>query len=233
MAFKQLPLNIYNDISTSFASYIVSEQNQQLICKLFDLIDGKIDDWYIYIYSDISCGKTHLLKACCQKSFSQSKYPIFIDLGNMSNYSPDILCGLDTMSFVCLDNIHCVVNNPVWEEQIFNMYNYLSLKNIPLVVSGSMPINKLNFSILDLKSRLCSGLSYKLYDVDDNDKITIMKNFAKNRGFFLTDKIIHNIIYNNSRSLNTLLSTVRKLGDISLSEGKKPNINHLKKINNN
>lgn len=226
---KQLILDVYSEPRLNFANYIAGKENEAAVSYLSRLIQQDDNDfWFIYLHSAGRSGKTHLLKACCYALIKSKTPHIFLDLGKISSLSPSILSGLRNVGLVCLDNIEHILGNASWEEALFNLYNELSVAKVPLVVSSCYSPQEIKFNLPDLNSRMRSGLNFKLVELDDDQKVMVMSKVAKEMGFNIADSLLFYMIRHYDRCLQSLIELVKQVGEIALSENKKPSLNTVK-----
>lgn len=229
MKGTQLILDVYSEPRLNFANYVVAKENEEAVVCLTKLTHEDNNDFsFIYLHSRGKNGKTHLLKACCYALIKTKTPHIFLDLKKISSLRPDILTGLSTVGLVCLDNIENISGNDSWEKEVFNLYNELAVAKVPLVVSSCYSPLELKCSLPDLNSRLRSGLNFKLSELDDDQKVKVMSKVAGEMGFNIPESLLYFMIRHYDRCLHALLELIKKVGQIALSENKKPSLNTVK-----
>lgn len=85
---------------------------------------------FIYLWGTNGVGKSHLLQAICHEAYEAGLPAVYIPLKNCRNMSVNMLDDLEKMSLICLDDIHCVAQNPIWEEALFHLYNRIRERKI-------------------------------------------------------------------------------------------------------
>lgn len=222
---KQLCLDLDCAVRFSFSNYIGSEDIISAMQKAFE---GQADYRYVFLYGHSSAGKTHLLKAASQFLLDIGKRVMYIDFSRLNKLTPDLIQGLWSMDLVCLDNIEHVSGSKFWEEALFNLFNQLSEHKKPLFISGNNPPHLVGFDLPDLRTRLCSGVMFKLLDLEDELKLAIMQQRALELGLDLSDGVANYILNNYSRDLKSLMSKIESIADKFLMINKKPTISMLK-----
>ena len=224
---KQLCLDLDCAVRFSFSNYVGSED---IISAMHNAFEGRDEYRYMFIYGHPSSGKTHLLKAASQFLLDIGKRVMYIDFSRLNKLTPDLIQGLWSMDLVCLDNIECVSGSEFWEEALFNLFNQLSEHKKPLFISGVNPPHLIGFGLPDLQTRLCSGVMFKLLELEDEFKIAIMQQRALELGLDLSDSVINYVLNNYSRDLKSLMGRVEFIADKFMMINKKPTISLLKKV---
>ena len=102
-----------------------------------------------------------------------------------------------------------------------------------ILINSKIPINKLQFKTLDLKSRVNSFLFIGIeLPPDDLLNVIITKTFS-DKQIKLDPKISNFIIKNIERSYDKVFKFLKDVDELSLSTGKSININLIKKVLNN
>lgn len=87
---------------------------------------------FIYLWGTNGVGKSHLLQGLCHEAYEAGLSAVYIPLKNCASMSVNMLEDLEKVSLICLDDIHCVVSNPKWEEALFHLYNRIRDQAITL-----------------------------------------------------------------------------------------------------
>ena len=133
-------------------------------------------------------------------------------------------------SILIIDNVDLLLENYKTEEKIFTLVNEFILRNKKILVTSTSDFKKLKFQIPDLLSRLSSGLTFKINELDDLSKIKVLKKFASERGLFLSPLVCDYIITHFKRDLYYLCNSIKYLDQKSLSLKKKITIPFIKQI---
>lgn len=223
---KQLCLDLDCAVRFSFSNYVGSED---IISAMLKAFEGRDEYRFVFLYGHSSTGKTHLLKAASQFLLDAGKRVMYIDFSRLNKLTPDLIQGLWGMDLVCLDNIECVSGIKFWEEALFNLFNQLSEHKKPLFVSGNNPPHVIGFSLPDIQTRLCSGVIFKLLELEDEFKLAIMRQRALELGLDLSDSVANYVLNKYSRDLKSLVAKVEFIVDKFLIINKKPTVALLKK----
>jgi len=81
-----------------------------------------------------------------------------------------------------------------------------------------------------LASRLIWGGSYQLHTLKDEEKVTVLKTRAEQRGFELNDRVLEYLFRRYPRDLESLMDILNKLDEESLRQKTKITIPFIKQI---
>jgi DnaA family protein len=112
----------------------------------------------------------------------------------------------------------------------FNFFNQHRDRNHKLILSASCAPNALAFTLPDLQTRINWGLSLKIQDFDDNDKIAALIYKAKQMGFDIAPQTARFLLTHYDRNLSSLWLVLDKLDWASLAAKRKLTIPFLKQI---
>jgi DnaA family protein len=208
----QLTLSVSLRDEATFDNYVTD--NQALMHDLKAMADGR-GEQSLFLFGPPSTGKTHLLEATCMAAHAAGRQAHFLPLGK-SALPPDCLEELEYADIVCLDDVHCVLEDRAWEEALFHFFNRAKSLGCRLVFSANAPLNGLSFVLPDLQSRLAWGLIYGIKAPNDDERRAILQWRAQQRGLRLPDAVVNYLMHHYSRDVRELLSALDKLDRASL-----------------
>ncbi len=187
----------------------------------YKLIEGW-PNWpgkWLNIFGDSGSGKTHLAKIL-EKKINR------INLIDAKNVNDKIMKDLNDLDCLIIDRFQ----NNIDEKLFYSILNQSKqLENYILIIS-ILPLNKIDFKIPDLKSRINSFLNIGIeLPTDDLLKVIISKNLS-DKQISINPKISDYIIKNVDRSYKKMFKFLKDLDELSLSTGKSININLIKKV---
>jgi DnaA-homolog protein len=229
MTTQQIPLQLKLKEQNTFSNFF-GEKNLQLTqtLKQVCMLNFSTQEKYIYLWGSAQSGRTHLLQACCHQTNTHGE-PCFY-LAGQPQLSPDILENLEHYKLICIDDVDKLLNHSHWEESLFHLFNKTKEQGTTLIISASCAPTQLTNQLADLKSRLCSGLIFKLNNLNDEDKIKTLQQRAQSRGLKLTTEASQFILHNMPRDLTTLFDTLDTLDKASLVHQRKLTIPFIKSI---
>jgi len=230
MPSQQLTLNVKLREGFRFESFFAQQgsDNAETVATLKAFINSK-DAQQNCVWGESLSGKTHLLQACCAKATEVGDAVSYIPLKSFSRHGSEILQGLN-QPILILDDIDSVVGDKGWETALFNLINQSRDKQQRLLFSMRNNPRKINCLLPDLASRLIWGGSYQLHTLKDEEKVTVLKTRAEQRGFELNDRVLEYLFRRYPRDLESLMDILNKLDEESLRQKTKITIPFIKQI---
>lgn len=225
---NQLTLGVGLRDEATFANYHAGKNNH-LVEELKKTASGQGEE-VIYFYGTGGEGRTHLLQASCHMANQHQLTSVYIPLASLIDYSQDIFEGLESLSLICIDDIHLIAGRPKWEEAIFHAYNRIRDAGGRLIVTANLAPKALGVSLPDLVSRLEWGMVFQLQSLSDAEKIEILMMRAKLRGMTLVEEVSRFILNHCPRHMSTLFAALDTLDKTSLAAQRKLTIPFVKTV---
>jgi DnaA family protein len=146
------------------------------------------------------------------------------------NLTPQVLENLDNLALLCLDDLDEILGNNEWEEAIFHAFNQLQTAAGNLIVTATAPPLALQFRLLDLQSRLSSGLILQIHALTDVEKVAALKLRAKCQGIKLSTNTALFLLNHYQRDFKSLFDILEKLAKAALIEKRALSIPFVKKV---
>ncbi|MGH1469654.1 MAG: DnaA regulatory inactivator Hda [Cellvibrionaceae bacterium] len=229
---NQLSLGVSLNDEATFDNYYapISSSAPQVIDVLKQQIEPE-GELSIYLWGKPGCGLTHLLQASCQYANEKGTYAQYIPLQDLVGFAPESLFeGLEVQDLICLDGLHTVAGNPLWDEALFVLFNQMRDAGKRLVFGATLNPNELSSSLPDLQSRLNWSVVFHLEELNDADKQAALQHRAKARGMEMTDDVAQYIISHAPRDMNDLFYLLNRLDELSLVEQRKLTIPFVKEV---
>lgn len=217
MSGYQIPLQLRLNDNATFANFFVAE-NAQAVNLLLSA------EAFVYLWSPAATGKTHLLQAVCH----QSNHSIYLPLGEHQQWQPDIFDGLEDYNVVCLDDVHSIAGNDGWERALFHLFNRVREQGHRLIVSADGSPASLPVKLPDLASRLSWGVSLRLSELSDEQKIEALAMRAQARGFNMNPDVSGYLLKHCPRDLHSLFAILDRLDDASLQAQRRVTLPFIK-----
>lgn len=217
MSGYQYPLQIRLNDNATFNNFFIADNAQAI-----DLLQS--NEPYVYLWSAAAAGKTHLLQATCH----QHSNAIYLPLAEHKQWQPDIFEGLENYALVCLDDVDTVAGTAEWESALFNLFNRLRDANSRLCVSANCSPTSLPIRLPDLVSRLSWGVSLRLNELTDEQKVKALTMRAEVRGFTIAEEVASYLLKHCPRDLHNLFAILDKLDDASLQAQRRISIPFIK-----
>lgn len=225
---QQLPLHFEFRANHTFDDFFAGA-NQEIIDHLKSCVGGTGEP-FIFLWGTAGQGKSHLLQACCHQAQNSNLRSFYFDLATLKLPDPAILSGLDECDIVCLDNFDQIAGKPDWELAFFNFFNQHRDQGHQLILSAPCPPAALDIKLPDLKTRLNWGLTLKIKDLSDHDRIAALIFKADRLGFEITQQSGRFLVSHYDRDPESLWALLEKLNLASLAAKRKLTVPFLKEI---
>lgn len=225
---RQLTLNLCLKDAASFANFFVGS-NAQLVKVLGDLYTDDASP-FVYCWGRTGSGKSHLLAALCQLFSEKGLTSAYLPFEDITQLRPEILDDSESFDLLCIDDLHLISGNSVWEERVFHCFNRRLAHNKRVVITANVAPHALQLALQDLKSRMMGGLIFELQALDDAEKIAGLKLRAKLRGLELNDGVAQFLLNHYERDPKSLFDVLEKLDKAALVAQRRLTIPFVKKI---
>jgi DnaA family protein len=212
---RQLTLGVGLREGHDFQNFVTG-RNATAVAALKAIFDSTIAP-LVYLWGGAGSGKTHLLEALCAAAGDRASRAAYLPLMRRAGFDPAILSGLEAADLVCLDDIHAVAGDTIWEEALFHLYNRLDAARAPLVVTAASAPLKTGWQLKDLASRLASGATYEIFPLNDNERAQVLRQTARARGFGFPDEAVRYVLHREVRDMHTLMAILDELDKLSLA----------------
>ena len=218
------PMNEQNQLLINFnlkkdydeQDFYVSSSNKYA----FNIINGW-PKWLkrtVNLYGEQYSGKSHSSKIFETKTTCLNIESI--------NFTSEILLKFKTKQALIIENF----NFNIPEKLLYSLINIVEQENKYLLITSLKPINKFDFKLKDLNSRINNCLFVEIGAPDDElIYALIVKNFS-DRQINIDKKIIEYIIKRINRSYKDIFLFIYKVDQLSLQKGKPINLSIIKKI---
>jgi len=143
----------------------------------------------VYLWGGEAVGKSHLLNAFCRCVAECGRTPAYVPLKELAALESEKVEALEGADAVCVDDLHRIAGDPLWERVLFQIYERMQGLDRPLVIAADRSPRALNMGLSDLQTRLAWGLVYQLRPLDDNGKIAMLRKRAHARGLDLPEDV--------------------------------------------
>ena len=217
LRYDQIPIDFGFYSKKTLDNFIIGS-NQDLYNSLLDLYRANN---LVFIYGRKSSGKTHLCEALT--NLIQENV---IKVNGDTNLESLFLS--DFYELAIIDDIDKLLLKPSNEEIIFTIINNQILNKKSTLITSTKQLDKSDFKLIDLHSRLFSDKIYSISDLSDEDKINLMISRCSEKGLEVSEKVLNYIINNCSRDLYFLCAFINSLDYASLSTKRRVTIPFIK-----
>lgn len=225
----QLPFDFSPEENLNFGNLLVSEQNSELVEFLQNYSDNP--ELMVYIWGHPGAGKSHLLQALCSRETDRDgMQSLYLPLEKIRLFGPDVFNSLHHMDLICLDDFDCVIGDRHWEESLFEFFNRSRAAGVKLVIASRQSPRGSDFSLPDLGSRMSWGIIYQMVELDDDEKLEALDKRAQEMQMPLSPELLQYIYQRHPRDLQSLLTVLEKLDQLSLAEKRRLTIPFVGKV---
>jgi len=213
---NQLLLNLNHKQNFNEQDFYISKSN----FYAYQLIQNwpKWEKNVVNIFGEKSSGKTHLADI-----FLSKHKGIKINSKKMND---EIFKELKIYENIVLDDF----NNDIEERLLFAFLNFIDNDNKFLIINSLKPINEINFSLNDIKSRAKNCIFAKIESPDDDLIFALLLKSFSDRQIEIDKKLIDFITKRIDRSYSKISDFIYKVDELSLKKKKPININTVKQI---
>jgi len=200
---RQLLLDLLPESPPSLDNFVAGS-NGEAVATLTDWLAGFRPDIALCLHGEAGCGKTHLLLA---SGFT------YLDAADNPG-----LDGVTADTALAIDNVEAL--DDAGQVALFALFNQLKADGGRLLTAAQQPPAHLALRE-DLRTRLGSGLIYRLQPLSDAEKAAAIATQARERALKLPPEIINYLLRHASRDMRTLSMLVAALDQYTL-EQKRP-----------
>lgn len=190
----QLPLDLHRIEAPSLENFVVG-RNGEVLAQMRLLREGATPAGaaVLYLWGEPGCGKSHLLQALAGAARV---------LGPASPVEAFSVDGL-TPAIVAIDD--CERLDDERQQRAFQLINHARARpGTTVVAAGAQP--PLALAVRDdLRTRLGSGLVYRLQLLSDDEKAAVLNRVAAERGVAISSDVVPWLIGHTSRDIRALL----------------------------
>lgn len=195
---RQLILDLLPASPPSLDNFVAGG-NAETVAALTGWLAGERVDTSFCLWGEAGCGRSHLLQA---STF------FFVDAA----LDPSLACASDCEQ-LAVDNVDAL--NDIGQIALFNHFNRLKMAGGMLLTAAPQPPVHLALRE-DLRTRLGSGLIYRLQPLSDKEKAEALANQAKERALKLSPESIDYLLRHAPRDMRTLSAFIVALDHYTL-----------------
>ena len=196
--------------------FYVSKSNEHIFLLL-----NKWPKWeknFLNIVGEKFSGKTHLSNIFIKK-FKGLK----LDSRLLKN---DDLLKIKIHENIVLEDL----DENIDEKLLYTLLNIVDLDNKYIIVTSSIPIVDIKFSLTDLKSRTTNFLLHNIEKPDDNLIFALILKNLSDRQISIDKKLIDFIIKRIDRSYSKIFDFIYKVDELSLKKKKPIDLKIIKEV---
>lgn len=181
--------------------------NGEVVAALRRWAAATSDDRVIYLWGAPGAGKTHLLQAAVERASANGP-------ASYRSSQKALFDALDPpLKFLAVDDVDQFDDDG--QAELFSLLRHALDGGVRLLAAGSVPPAALNLRA-DVRTRLGAALVLNVRALTDDEKIAVLRQHARERGFELTDEGAHYLLRHNPRDLPRLLALLDAVDRYSL-----------------
>lgn len=212
----QLPLGISIQDNCSYANFHPGN-NHVALNEIHAGLNSETASC-ITLLGNAQVGKSHCLQASCQYLAQKGKRVGYFPLALLKIEQPDLLVNLDSLYLVCIDDLHLVAHDVVWQKELCRLYNLMQDREHKLMFASSGELDDLSIATPDLLFRLKSDSIVRLQELNDRQKTEALQLRCENRGIELPKESAEYIIKRWSREMRLLHELVDSLINSAITQ---------------
>ncbi|MBP8278447.1 MAG: DnaA regulatory inactivator Hda [Propionivibrio sp.] len=205
---RQLVLDLLPENPPSLDNFVPGA-NAQALTAVSAWKKARHHEPFLFLWGESGAGKTHLLRACSSHYVDASAAPDLPGLDAVTGEASD---------HFAVDNVDAL--DATGQITLFNLFNRLRAAGGRLLAAASQPPLQLALRE-DLRTRLGSGLIFRLHALSDEEKISALAAQAKARGLSLPSGALDYLLARVPRDMRSLMAFLVALDRYSL-EHKRP-----------
>jgi DnaA-homolog protein len=195
---RQLILDLLPETSPSLDNFVAGDHPEPL-AALTDWLAGRTAEVTLCLWGEAGCGRTHLLVASGFHYHDAARHPS--------------LAGLPEALALAIDNVDAL--DAAGQITLFNHFNRLKMAGGRLLTAASQAPRHLPLRE-DLRTRLGSGLIYRLQPLSDREKATALAALARDRALKLPPDAIDYLLRHAPRDMRSLAAVIVALDHYTL-----------------
>ena len=197
---RQLILDLL-PVSPPTLDNFVAGGNAETVAALTEWLAGGLSDTSFCLYGEAGSGRSHLLLASGFAYLDAKMNPALKNIADADQ--------------LAVDNVDAL--NADGQIALFNHFNRLKMSGGRLLTAAAQPPAHLALRE-DLRTRLGSGLIYRLQPLSDSEKAEAIAAQAKERALKLSPEAINYLLRHAARDMRTLSMLVVALDQYTLEQ---------------
>jgi len=208
---EQLVFELAAPEPPSFENFVVGP-NAEVVAAVERFAAGEAAETGLLLWGAPAAGKTHLLQAAVRLARARGLSAILVaEPADLANADVGTLAAQAIVAVAAVDRLP-----PAAQAQLFTLYNAVKAGGGHLLAASRLPLAALPVRE-DVRTRLGWGLVYEVVPLTDAQKPAALADYARRRGFALSDDVIRYLLAHGRRDMTALCATLAALDRHSLS----------------
>jgi DnaA family protein len=208
---EQLVFELTAPEPPSFDNFVPG-RNAEVVAALVRFARGATAETGVLLWGEAGVGKTHLLRATVRAVEADGARATLV--AGPSDLETADIAALAGERLVAVDAVDA--SSAAAQARVFTLYNALAARGGRLLAASRVPLAALPVRE-DVRTRLGWGLVYEVLPLTDAEKPGALVDYARRRGFALSDDVIRYLLAHGRRDMTTLCTTLAALDRHSLA----------------
>lgn len=208
MAPAQLTLPIAFPRASDFGSFHAGDNAEALAA-----LEGfaRRPEGALLLLGPTGSGKTHLLAAACQAHAAAGGVARYLHPASWTEDRAEVLLGCEKATLIGLDGLEQVAGRRVLEEALFALFNAVRDRGGGVLAASREHPEALPGLLPDLRSRLLSGLRYRLQPLSEAERRDLLRARAAAAGLCLEESALDYLFRHYPRDLKSLMQLLERI----------------------
>jgi len=208
---QQLVFELAPPEPPSFENFVVGP-NAEVVAAVARFAAGEAAETGLLLWGAPAAGKTHLLQAAVRLARARGLPATLVaQPADLATADLGMLAAQAVVAVAAVDRLPADTQG-----RLFTLYNALKAGGGRLLAASRLPLAALPMRE-DVRTRLGWGLVYEVVPLTDADKPVALADYARRRGFALSDDVIRYLLAHGRRDMTALCATLAALDRHSLS----------------
>lgn len=210
---RQLTLDLSPPSEATFDNFIVGANAQALAAlRAHVALAPSALPHGCYLWGEAACGRTHLLTAAVAAAQQNGRGGLYLAASQIGEAPLPTAPGL-----LAVDDIHLLPDAA--QVTLFDAYNRAREHGQRLLLAGDAPPLALALRE-ELRTRVGQCLVFALHPLRNEDRVQLLAQLARERGFTLEEAHLRAILTHAARDLPSLIAFLDALDEASLMQGR-------------
>lgn len=210
---RQLTLDLSPPSEATFDNFIVGANAQALAAlRAHVALAPSALPHGCYLWGEAACGRTHLLTAAVAAAQQNGRGGLYLAASQIGEAPLPSAPGL-----LAVDDIHLLPDAA--QVTLFDAYNRAREHGQRLLLAGDAPPLALALRE-ELRTRVGQCLVFALHPLRNEDRVQLLAQLARERGFTLEEAHLRAILTYAARDLPSLIAFLDALDEASLMQGR-------------
>jgi len=208
---EQLVFELADPEPPSFENFVVGP-NAEVVAAVARFASGEAAETGLLLWGAPAAGKTHLLQAAVRQVRARGcAAALLAQPAELLSADIELLAAQAVVAVDAVDHLPAD-----GQARLFTLYNALKAGGRHLLAASRLPLAALPIRE-DVRTRLAWGLVYEVVALTDALKPVALVDYARRRGFALSDDVVRYLLAHGRRDMTALCATLAALDRHSLA----------------